>query len=677
LFEKFTERQKNLLKKLQIINWFDLITHVPYRYIDKTKITLIDDLLPNKPAFIQGKIVDHKVVFRGRRNLVVLVEDETNTLEIRFIHFYPNQIKQIENATYIRAYGFIKEKKIISEMIHPDIEVLDQPNDALDKKLTPIYSVTSGLGQKTLSGMIKKILKHTKENNLLDFFTDQPVICQKITILDSLHKIHYPSEDLKILEDRKNGPLKNIIYGELLAQQLFMLSEKRKIHQKKARPFKDKKKEIEIFLNQIQFKLTNSQNKVIAEIMEDLSKEYPMNRLLQGDVGSGKTIVSICVALNLILQNTQVAIMAPTEILAKQHFINCTKWFENFDINIVFMSGSVKGKKRAYELDKIKDGKASLVIGTHALFQEGIEFQNLGLCIIDEQHRFGVEQRLSLLKKGINNGMVPHQLMMSATPIPRTLSMTYFSDLEISIINEMPHGRKEIKTKLILDTKREELINLIEGELAKDNQVYWVCPLIDESEKLDLQNAISTYEYLCKRLNNYQIGMIHGKMDDDHKKNIMNDFQENKIQLLVATTVIEVGVDVPNATLMVIEHSERMGMSQLHQLRGRVGRGVKQGLCVLLYNHKLSEESKFRLKTIYENINGFDIAEQDLKLRGPGELIGVRQSGVPSLKFTNLTQDEEIINSVLEDANMLIDKKHQDINRYINAWFSSKEYLKV
>lgn len=677
MFEKFTERQRHLLKKLQIFNWFDLITHVPYRYIDKTKITLIDNLLPNQPAYIQARIVNYKVVFRGRRNLVVLVEDDSNLLEIRFIHFYPNQIKQIENATFIRVYGFIKEKKIIPEMIHPDIEILDQFDQALDKNLTPVYSVTSGLGQKMLSGMIKKMLKYVKENNLLDFFIDEPGISEKITILDSLYKIHYLGEDIKILEDRKNGPLKNIIYGELLAQQLFMLSEKRKIHQIKAKSFINKKKEIEIFLKKIQFKLTNSQNKVITEIMEDLSKEYPMNRLLQGDVGSGKTIVSICVALNLILQNTQVAIMAPTEILAKQHFVNCTKWLESLNINIVFMSGSVKGNQRVTELNKIKDGKAKLVIGTHALFQEGIEFQNLGLCIIDEQHRFGVEQRLSLLKKGINYGMMPHQLMMSATPIPRTLSMTYFSDLEISVIDEMPHGRKEIKTKLILDSKRDELIHLIETELANDNQVYWVCPLIDESEKLDLQNTISTYESLCKKLDKYQIGIIHGKMDDDYKKNIMQDFQKNKIQLLVATTVIEVGVDVPNATLMVIEHSERMGMSQLHQLRGRVGRGEKQGLCVLLYNHKLSDEAKFRLKTIYENINGFDIAEQDLKLRGPGELIGVRQSGVPSLKFTDLIQDEEIINAVLQDANMLVDKNHHDIERYINTWFSSKEYLKV
>ena len=425
------------------------------------------------------------------------------------------------------------------------------------------------------------------------------------------------------------------------------------------------------------FSLTQSQINVIEEIEKDLSIGKCMYRLLQGDVGSGKTIVAILAATNVLNKNYQVAFMAPTEILANQHFEKFKDWFSKTNVKVELLTGNIKGNRRKIILEEIENGTVNLVVGTHALFQENVNFNNLGLCIIDEQHRFGVKQRLDLMNKGKKNQYFPHQLMMSATPIPRTLSMSFFADLEVSTIKEMPRNRSPIKTKLIRESRRLELIKVLKKELTKQNQIYWVCPLIEESEKLNLKNVTNTYEDFLKLLPESEIGIIHGKMKESEKDQVMQNFIHKKINLLVATTVIEVGVDVPNASVMVIEHAERMGLSQLHQLRGRVGRGHKESTCILIFKENLSYNAKERLQIIYENIDGFIIAENDLRIRGPGEMIGTRQSGIPNLKVANLVEDADLVEEAHHDAKIYL-KEHQAFAKaYSKLWFEHKNYLRI
>lgn len=675
----FTDRQKQLLENLNITNWFDLITHLPSRYEDRTTIVKIDSADLGQNILILGKIIRTEITYRGKRNLNVFVQDEDeNLIILRFINFYPNQLKQFVEGMNILAYGLVRKYLTNLEMIHPEVQVSENLIFTLPTNYTPIYPTTSGLGQKNLSKLIQKALAYTKEKKFLNFIDEFLNKDKKINFISALDYIHNPTKEFSLNEiNQKITPYhERVKYAEVLAQQLYLKISKADRVSEKAFSYKDINSDFKSrILEKIPFVLTKSQKLVIEEIENNLNNSQPMYRILQGDVGSGKTIVAIIASVKILSKNHQVALMVPTEILAKQHYLKIKNIFDGSKIRASLLTGSIKGKEREDVLRKIRSGETQFIIGTHALFQDSVDFKQLGLCIIDEQHRFGVKQRMDLMKRGKQEFM-PHQLMMSATPIPRTLSMTYFADLEVSSISEMPKNRIPITTKLIRETRRDELIELLKLELHKGNQIYWVCPLVEESEKIKLVDAKNTFEGLKSTLPEFNVQLIHGRMKEIEKSEIMQNFLDGKINLLVATTVIEVGVDVPNATVMVIEHSERLGLSQLHQLRGRVGRGDKKSMCIFLYSDNLSINAKDRLRTIYENTDGFIIAENDLKIRGPGELIGTRQSGIPSLKIANLIDDEDIVHQVVKDSANMINSQYNDVIKYTDLWFGHKNFLR-
>jgi len=667
----FTELQSKKLNKLGILNSLDLLFHLPLRYEDETKIDLIKNIRPGSLCQIEAKIINVEVSYRPRRNLTVYVQDITGNLKLRFINFYPSQIKQFEEGKILRIYGEIKLNSFTFEMIHPKYEVIsiDTP---LKNFYTPVYPSTEGLSQKLIFKLIQKVFdQENLDEKYPDYFGNLYRERNLPPLLEALKLIHKPKKEYekKLFDEKKSIYHQRIIYDELLAHQFFFRG---KYHENKSY----KSKQIlysdtmqQRFLNNLEFQLTSQQKSVFLEIKNDLKQSYPMNRLLQGDVGSGKTVVAAMAALQAINSGFQVAFMSPTEILAEQHFEKLTSWFTKLGINVELLIGSMKSKLKEKSYEKIKSGEANLIVGTHALIQEKVDFKFIGFYIIDEQHRFGVKQRLALRKKSeLNKDFEPHQLMMSATPIPRTLAMSYFADMDISIINEMPPGRKTIATKIFSSEKRNQILDTINQHCSNGNQVYWVCPLIEESETLQLETAEQTFKDLSDYFLNHKVGLIHGRLPSNKKKEIMESFKNNEIKIIVATTVIEVGVDVPNATLMVIENAERMGLSQLHQLRGRIGRGDKKSICILLYQKKLSDIAKQRLKIIYENIDGFKIAEEDLKLRGPGELLGLRQSGLPSLRIADLDRDQEILTIAKIDADFLLEKSSRDISMHINRW---------
>jgi len=678
----FTPHQEKLLNKLNIQNWFDLLLHLPVRYEDRTKITDIKDLKDNAFSQVLGKVIDVDIVFRGKRNLVVHLEDGYgDQISLRYMHFYPNQKAQFEIGKYVLASGNIRKNLITTEIIHPETAVFKAQEVVLPENLTPIYPVTSGLGQKNIYRLINKALEFASSQKLLNFeILNQKSKTDGVNLLDSLYAIHQPNKnwDLKKLNSFSTIFHQHLKYAELLSQQLYLKLSKDEFKNQKSKIFSLKNNNLkEDIFKCLPFNLTESQEQVIHEIESDMSSGKAMHRLLQGDVGSGKTIVAVIVSTLILNNEYQVAFMAPTEILANQHFKKIKELFQSTDVRVELLTGSIKGKKRDEVIDDIKSGKINYVIGTHALFQDNIKFKNLGLCIIDEQHRFGVKQRLDLMSKGKKDGHQPHLLMMSATPIPRTLSMSYFADLEVSTLSELPKDRVPIITKLVRDSRRKELMQMLKNELDNDNQIYWVCPLVEESEKLTLSDAVNTYEEFISFIPKEMVGVIHGRMKDQEKDEVMSKYLEKKIKLLVATTVIEVGVDVPNASFMVIEHAERMGLSQLHQLRGRVGRGVKKSLCILIFKENLSELAKQRLKIIYENQDGFLIAENDLKIRGPGEMIGTRQSGVPGLRIANLVEDADLVKEVSDYSGNAIKSKKLAAQRFVEFWFQDKNYLRI
>ena len=678
----FTPHQEKLLNKLNIQNWFDLLLHLPVRYEDRTKITDIQDLKDNTFSQVLGKVIDVDIVFRGKRNLVVQLEDVYgDQISLRYMHFYPNQKAQFEIGKYVLAAGNIRKNLITTEIIHPETAVFKAQEVVLPENLTPIYSVTSGLGQKNIYRLINKALEFASSQKLLNFeILNHKSKTDGVNLLDSLYAIHQPNKncDLKKLNSFSTIFHQHLKYAELLSQQLYLKLSKDEFKNQKSKIFSLKNNNLkdDIF-NSLPFKLTESQEQVIHEIESDMSSGKAMHRLLQGDVGSGKTIVAVIVSTLILNNEYQVAFMAPTEILANQHFKKIKELFQSTDVRVELLTGSIKGRKRNEIIDDIKSGKIHYVIGTHALFQDNIYFKKLGLCIIDEQHRFGVKQRLDLMSKGKKDGHQPHLLMMSATPIPRTLSMSYFADLEVSTLSELPKDRVPIITKLVRDSRRKELMQMLKNELDNDNQIYWVCPLVEESEKLTLSDAANTYEEFISFIPKEMVGVIHGRMKDQEKDEVMSKYLEKKIKLLVATTVIEVGVDVPNASFMVIEHAERMGLSQLHQLRGRVGRGVKKSICILIFKENLSELAKQRLKIIYENQDGFLIAENDLKIRGPGEMIGTRQSGVPGLRIANLVEDADLVKEVSDYSGNAIKSNKLAAQRFVEFWFQDKNYLRI
>jgi len=655
------------LKKLGINTPFDLVLHLPLRYEDETKITRVEDLLPGETAQVEGEIIHSEVIYRPRRSLVCQLQDDSGIIFLRFLNFYPSQQKQLAIGKTIRALGEAREGYFGMEMVHPKCHAGGE-NKALKQALTPVYPTTAGLPQITLR---KHILAALNTVELNDTLPEELLQKLRLPAFDvSVQLLHNPPAqiDEAALLERAHPAWRRIKFDELLAQQLSMRVHYRKRRDRLAPQLLAHETHSKALLQALPFALTRAQQKVLQEIRHDLAQVHPMQRLLQGDVGSGKTIVAALAALQAIENGYQVAFMAPTEILAEQHYLKLCDWMKPLGINPVWLSGSLKKKDKTIAAELIAQGATQMAVGTHALFQSSVEFYKLGLLIVDEQHKFGVQQRLALRSKGNE----PHQLMMSATPIPRTLAMSYYADLDVSVIDELPPGRTPIVTKLINEGRREEVFERVRAACLKNRQAYWVCPLIDESEALQLQTAIETHETLTQIFPELGVGLVHGKMVNTEKARVMAEFKAGEIHLLVATTVIEVGVDVPNASLMVIEHAERMGLAQLHQLRGRVGRGAAESLCVLLFQQPLSELARARLKIIYENTDGFEIAQQDLRLRGPGELLGARQSGVAMLRFADINEDAML----LEIARTLADELLRDAPAVAHAhllrWMANK-----
>ena len=666
------------LEKLGLRRPLDFALHLPLRYEDQTHVTLLAEAPAAGPALFAIKVRAVTVAFRPRRQLVVKVEDDSGRANLRFLNFYGSQTKQFERARdedlTLHAWGELKPGYLGPELVHPTIS--KPPEAAADTApsdtLTPQYPTTAGVSQSQLRTRIGKALNDLA---LPETLPHTEATRHLPGLNDALRYLHAPPPDvdLSALNGRSHLAWQRICLEELVAQQLSLRKARLARRQKGAPVLRGNGSLTNALIKRLPFALTHAQERAYGEICADLNQHFPMQRLLQGDVGSGKTIVAALAACQAIEAGYQVAFMAPTELLAEQHYNKLVEWLVPLGIKIAWLSGSQKKSERTAQLSAAASD-ANLVVGTHALFEDAVDFSKLGLVIIDEQHRFGVAQRLALREKGNN----PHQLMMSATPIPRTLAMSYFADLDCSVIDELPPGRTPIRTRLIADTRRDDVITAIRNAIAGGEQCYWVCPLIEESETLELQTAIDTHALLTEALPEYQVGLVHGRLKADEKIATMRAFAEGTHHLLVATTVIEVGVDVPNASLMVIEHAERFGLAQLHQLRGRVGRGARESSCILIYGQPLSNTAKERLRIIYENTDGFEIAQADLQLRGPGELVGKRQSGVPMLRYADLERDADLIPTAQKIADLMLKETPALTELHMDRWFGHAEgFLKT
>ena len=661
------------LRKLGLTRGDDLVLHLPIRYEDETVVTPIAEAIGGVAQQVEGEVLDVSVQYRPRRQLVARVGDASGELVLRFLNFYGSQLKQLEGARdggrRLRIFGEVRHGFLGAEMVHPRYRVVAD-EESLAQSLTPVYPTTAGISQNTLRKLIRPALAQADLSELLDapwcHAHDLPPFADAVQLLHAPP----PGAPEAELQLRTHPAWRRIKFDELLAQQLSLRSAYLARRQKGAPQLAPTGKLGECLLSALPFALTGAQQRVRAELASDLAQPYPMQRLLQGDVGSGKTIVAALAACQAIESGWQAAFMAPTEILAEQHYLKLRAWLEPLGVEVAWLSGSLKKSAKRAMLAQAASS-AQLIVGTHALIQDGVDFARLGLAIVDEQHRFGVAQRLELRRKGGN----PHQLMMSATPIPRTLAMSYYADLDVSVLDELPPGRQPITTKLVSDARRDEVIARVRGAVACGRQAYWVCPLIEESETLQLQTALDTYAVLCAELDELRIGLVHGRLKSDEKAAVMAAFAAGEIDVLVATTVIEVGVDVPNASLMVIEHAERFGLSQLHQLRGRVGRGVHDSVCVLLFAGPLSPTARARLKIIFENTDGFEIARQDLQLRGPGEFVGSRQSGVPLLRYADLEVDDDLVELARALAEQLLRDDPLCARRHLARWLGSREEL--
>ncbi len=661
------------LAKLGIHHRSDLLLHLPLRYEDETHLAPIITVQAGETAQVQGVIAHSEVTFRPRRTLVCRLEDNGGELYLRFLNFYPSQQKQLAVGKQIRAVGEVRMGYYGLEMVHPKCRAVDD-DTPLQQSLTPVYPTTAGLSQTVMRKLIGNALETLPLSDTLP-----QLLLKKLRLADfadSLRLLHNPTPDISAstLEDRSHAAWRRIKFDELLAQQLSMRVHHRERGKRVAPMLVPHQHLTARLIKVLPFTLTKAQQRTFAEISRDLAQPHPMQRLLLGDVGSGKTVVAALAALQAIENGYQVALMAPTEILAEQHFLKLREWLEPLGVTPVWLCGSLKKKDKQIAAGRIASGETLLAIGTHALFQNSVDFHKLGLAIVDEQHKFGVRQRLALRNKGTE----PHQLMMSATPIPRTLAMSYYADLDVSVIDELPPGRTPVVTKLVSDARRDEVFERVRTACVTGQQAYWVCPLIDESEALQLQTAIETHETLRAAFPELSVGLVHGRLDAAEKARVMAAFKAGELQLLVATTVIEVGVDVPNASLMVIDHAERMGLAQLHQLRGRVGRGATESMCVLLFQQPLSELARARLKIIYESNDGFAIAQQDLQLRGPGELLGARQSGVAMLRFADISTDEDLLQQARQVADQLLRDYPEAAQAHLRRWMANKQdYLHV
>ena len=669
-----TTKQK--LERLGLVSAHDLILHLPLRYEDETEIMPISSLRPGRAAQIEGVVIRSDASYQPRRQLTAVVQDDTGEIGLRWLTFYPNQQQQMQVGRRWRIRGEVRGGMHGYEIIHPKVTVADSP---LPAALTPVYPTTDGLSQPSLRKAIGQALEKVELNDTLE-----PALIQRLglqSFAQAIQTLHAPTPDMDAhaLIEHTHPSWLRIKFDELLAQQLSLAAARDARRSLRAKPLLANPKPDSLcarLLQSLPFSLTPAQQRVSAEISADLQREFPMYRLLQGDVGSGKTVVAALAALQAIDAGVQVALMAPTEILAEQHFQKLKMWCEPLGIEVCWLSGSIAPKARKIANEAISSGSARLVVGTQALIQDSVEFFDLGLVIVDEQHRFGVAQRLSLSKKGEEfeaSDWIPHQLTMSATPIPRTLAMTFYADLEVSSIDTLPPGRSPVVTKLISSARRDEVVSHVAQACATGQQVYWVCPLVQESETLDLQTAVDTHLSLTQALPDYIVGLVHGQLPTAEKAAVMKAFREGHINVLVSTTVIEVGVDVPNASLMVIEHAERFGLAQLHQLRGRVGRGVAKSVCVLLYQTPLSILARERLRAMYETQDGFEIAQRDLDLRGPGELLGSKQSGVTLLRFADLATDSALVVAAREAATELRAKAPHIVERHLARWMRGRE----
>ena len=674
------------LEKLGLRRPLDFALHLPLRYEDQTRITLLSEAPAAGPALFAIKVRAVTVAFRPRRQLLVQVEDKSGRANLRFLNFYGSQTKQFERARdeglTLHAWGELRSGYLGPELVHPTISrpADETSTEAPSDTLTPQYPTTAGVSQTQLRQRIGKALKDLA---LTDTLPHNTHTAHLPALNDALLFLHAPPPDVDVgaLNARAHPAWQRICLEELVAQQLSLRKARLARRQKGAPVLRGNGSLTNALLKRLPFALTQAQERAYGEICADLNESHPMQRLLQGDVGSGKTIVAALAACQAIEAGYQAAFMAPTELLAEQHYNKLLEWLEPLGIRLAWLSGSQKKSERTAQRSAAASD-AQLIVGTHALIEDTVDFSKLGLVIIDEQHRFGVAQRLALRQKGNN----PHQLMMSATPIPRTLAMSYFSDLDCSVIDELPPGRTPIRTRLVGDARRNEIIEAIRNAIGDGEQCYWVCPLIEESETLELQTAIDTHALLSEALPEYRVGLVHGRLKADEKATTMRAFANGGIQLLVATTVIEVGVDVPNASLMVIEHAERFGLAQLHQLRGRVGRGQRESSCILMFGQApgqpLSQTAKERLRIIFENTDGFAIAQADLQLRGPGELIGKRQSGVPMLRYADLERDADLIPLAQQIADQMLREESQTrpalTDIHMDRWFGHAEgFLKT
>ncbi|HEY2925716.1 ATP-dependent DNA helicase RecG [Piscinibacter sp.] len=692
------------LEKLGLVRDIDLALHLPLRYEDETRLTPIDALRDGDTAQVEGMVRDAQIQFRPRRQLVVrLADDAGDELVLRFLHFYPSHQKALSIGQRVRVRGEARGGFFGLEMVHPSFKAVDE-STPLASALTPVYPSSAALPQAYLR---KAVASGLQRADLAEIVPADLVPTGLPSLREALRFLHQPAPDVPLatLEDRSHPAWQRLKFEELLAQQLSQLQARRERELQPAPRFELRAGGLqERLLAALPFALTPAQHRVGQEIAADLQRNTPMHRLLQGDVGSGKTVVAALAAAIAIDNGWQCALMAPTEILAEQHLRKLVGWLEPLGVGVAWLTGSRKGKGRREMLARVASGEAALVVGTHAVIQSEVAFARLGLAIIDEQHRFGVQQRLALRDKlvgqdgpspargrggegagvnqkhedGVPAQLEPHLLMMSATPIPRTLAMTLFADLDISTIDALPPGRTPIVTKVFADGKRDAVIARIRDEVAQGKQVYWVCPLIEESEKLDLQNATATHQQLSAALPGRMVGLLHGRMPATEKAAVMSLFSGGPMAVLVSTTVIEVGVDVANASLMVVEHAERFGLSQLHQLRGRVGRGAVASVCVLLYSGPLSDSGKARLKAMAETTDGFEIARRDLDIRGPGEFLGARQSGAPLLRFADLALDQAWVATARRAAATMLERQPAAADQHVARWLGARaDYLKA
>ena len=664
--------------QLGIYNLQDLLFHLPFRYEDRTKLSPINSVKLGDRVQISGEIVSNKILFGQRRSLQCMLRDSTGFIYLRFFHFSSAQKNSLTPGKLLSCYGEVRRGRNGFEIYHPEYkEIHSYDTNSLENSLTPIYPTTDGIQQKRLRTFMKQGIEILNRNHKLVEYLPSEILSEYklCNLKDAIQTLHNPPNclDLNILNRGLSSFQQRLAFEELLAHRLCIRKFRKVPNQVLAPSVVFERGLHEDFLDQLPFKLTNGQESALKDILSDLTQTTPMHRLLQGDVGSGKTVVAAIASIQVIGNGYQVALMAPTEILAEQHFNNFKKWCVPLGIRVGWLSGKIKGALRKETLQDLEFGTCQILIGTHALFQKDVIYNKLGFIIIDEQHRFGVHQRLSLRNKASSSVFQPHQLVMTATPIPRTLAMSVYADLDSTVIKDLPPGRLRVNTAVISNQKRADIVKRIKDACINGRQVYWVCTLIEESEALECEAAEVTSLNLANLLPKTRVGLIHGRMRSDEKNSVMTDFKNGDIQLLVATTVIEVGVDVPNASLMIIENAERLGLAQLHQLRGRVGRGNIQSHCILLYQTPLSRDGKLRLGVMRESCDGFYIAEKDLELRGPGQVLGTNQAGLMSFKIADVQRDALLLEDIKNVSEALMLHNKEIVDPLINRWLSNRE----